>query len=506
MHARKVSSLILVLALGCSLQVSAQLKTSLNLEAGTMWNMLKVDDPGRLFQSANVPSYVAGLTVGQEIFPSFSVATGLLYVPLRDGINMLDERPHQVQWSSSRSFLIPVRVEYRIQPSEFPVSFTPRLGYVHRIHSQADDPYAYSSLLSAPDASAYSYDVQQVSDRGASHMLEVGMGINLGLSGAWRASLNLSYMTALFDTPSNVFGLDYSGESGSPTSTFYTSKGNSLYTTLAFNLPLSNIWQNKDYRVRKRIENSVYKGKPVDRRGQVYLGGDFGALWRQFASTHPAVGARPMNDRGVFRYANLHAGIYAGYMLTGEIGLDLGVYYQRSSTFFAIMYDHEVDFVTSVPAPMFLEIPVRIRYFYDLYKGKVHWAIHGGVSVLTHFSRDVYNQGTGDFSYYSPAASATVDATTTFSASRSKPVIPVLRLGTGVEYKLPTEFPLIATLYVNYMQGFMQAENIEVTHTVPETPATSVISYEGSAWGVDLGIKIPFRTGTQCGALPEREK
>jgi len=119
MHARKVSSLILVLALGCSLQVSAQLKTSLNLEAGTMWNMLKVDDPGRLFQSANVPSYVAGLTVGQEIFPSFSVATGLLYVPLRDGINMLDERPHQVQWSSSRSFLIPVRVEYRIQPSEF---------------------------------------------------------------------------------------------------------------------------------------------------------------------------------------------------------------------------------------------------------------------------------------------------------------------------------------------------------------------------------------------------
>jgi hypothetical protein len=508
MHARKVSFLMLVFALGGSLQASAQLTTSLNLEAGTMWNMLKVDDPGNRFQSANVPSYVAGLTVGQEIFRSFSVATGLLYVPLRDGINMLDERPHQVQWTSSQSLLIPVRFEYRIQPSEFPVSFTPRLGYVHRIHSQADNTYAYSSLLSAPDASAYTYDVQQVSDQGAAHMLEVGVGINLGLSGAWRASLNLSYMTALFDTPANVFSLDYSGESGSPVSTFYTSKGNSLYTTLAFNLPLSNIWQNKDYRVRKRIENSVYKGKPVDRRGQVYLGGDFGALWRQFASTHPAVGARPMNDRGVFRYADLHAGVYAGYMLTGVLGLDLGVYYQRSSTFFAIMYDHEVDFVTRLPAPMFLEIPLRIRYFYDLYKGKLHWALYGGVSVLTHFSRDVYNQGTGDLSYYSPAASATVDATTTYSASRSKPVLPVLRLGTGMEYKLPMNFPLIATLYVNYMQGFMQAENIEVSNTVPETPATSVISYEGSAWGVDLGVKIPFRMGAnaQCGKIPERDK
>jgi hypothetical protein len=81
MHARKVSFLMLVFALGGSLQASAQLTTSLNLEAGTMWNMLKVDDPGNRFQSANVPSYVAGLTVGQEIFRSFSVATGLLYVP-----------------------------------------------------------------------------------------------------------------------------------------------------------------------------------------------------------------------------------------------------------------------------------------------------------------------------------------------------------------------------------------------------------------------------------------
>jgi len=508
MHARKISFLMLVLALWCPWQAHAQLKTSLYLEAGTMWNMLKVDDPGKRFQGANVPSYVAGLTVAQEIFPSFSVATGLLYVPLREGINMADERPHQVQWASFRSFLIPVRVEYRIQPSEFPVSFTPRLGYVHRLYSQADDPYAYSSLLSSPDASAYTYDVQQVFDQGASHMLEVGMGINLGLSGAWRASLNLSYMTALFDTPANVFGLDYSGEAGSPTSTFYTSKGNSLYTTLAFNLPLSNIWQNKDYRVRKRIENSVYKGKPVDRRGQVYLGGDVGALWRQFSSTNPAVGARPMSDRGAFRYANLHAGIYAGYMLTGNLGLDLGVYYQRSSTFYAIMYDHEVDFVTSLPAPMFLEIPVRMRYFYDLYKGKVHWALHGGVSLLTHFAGDAYNQGTGNFSYYSPAASATVDATTTYSASRSNPVVPVLRAGTGLEYKLPMDFPLVATLYVNYMQGFTQAENIEVSNTVPETPATSVISYEGSAWCVDLGIKIPFRMGANapCGKIPERDK
>lgn len=508
MYARKSSLLILALLIILNLQLSAQLKTTLTVEAGTMWNMLKVDDPGHIFQKANVRSYVTGITVGQEVFPNFSVVTGVLYVPLKDGINMVDERPHQVQWTSSQSFLIPVRAEYRIQPTEFPVSFTPRIGYVHRLNSQAESMYAYSSILSAPDGSAYSYDVQQVFDQPSSHMLEVGVGINLSLSGAWRASFNLSYMTALFDSPSNQFTLDYAGESGAPISTSYTSKGNSLYTTLAFNLPLSNVWQNKDYRVRARIENSVYKGKRVDKRGQVYLGGEIASLWRQFSSSNPAVGAIPMTDRGVFRYANLNTGIYAGYMFTGDLGVDIGVYYQRSSTFFTLMYDHEVDYVTSLPAPMYLEFPIRLRYFYSVYKEKVHFALNGGVSLLANFAGGEYNQGTGDFNYYSPTASAPVDATTSFSASRSTPLMPVLRLGAGVEYKLPMEFPLIATLYVNYRQGFIKGDHIEVSNSFPETPTASTISYEGSAWSVDFGVKIPFRMGAnaQCGKLPAREK
>lgn len=508
MDARKYSFLMLALLVPLSLQVNAQLKTTLNIEAGSMWNMLKVDDPGHVFQKANVRSYVTGISVGQEVFPNFSVHTGLLFVPLNNGINMVDERPHQVQWSSFNSFLIPLRAEYRIQPTVFPLSFTPRIGYVHRFNSVPESLYNYSSILSAPDGSAYTYEAQQVYDQPSSHMLEVGVGINLSLSGAWRASFNLSYMTALFDKPTDVYTLDYVGESGSPTSTTYTSKGNSLFTTLAFNLPLSNIWQNKDYRVRARIENSVYKGKAVDKRGQVYLGGEIASLWRQFSSSNPAVGALPMSDRGVFRYANLHTGIYAGYMLTADLGVDIGVYYQKSSTFYALMYDHEVDYVSSVPAPMYLEFPVRIRYFYDVYKGKVHLAINGGVSVLTHFAREAYNEGTGDFTYYSPTASAPVNATTSYSASRSSPILPILRLGAGAEYKLPMEFPLIATLYVNYMQGFIQADHIEVSNSIPETPILNTISYNGSGWSVDLGVKIPFRMGAnaQCGKLPERQK
>lgn len=494
-----------LLSLLCT-QAGAQLKTWITLEAGPQWSMLKVSDPEGYFQKANVSSFITGITVGQEIIPNLTLSTGVLYIPRNDGINMTDERPHQSSWSASSSILVPVRAEYKIQPTEYPVSFTPRIGYLYNGESQSDEPYAANSVLSAPDGTALSYDIQQLSDQSISHLLEVGMGVNLSFSNSWQTSLNLSYMTSLTGSPSSRYSLDYSDGAGMNASTSYTSKGNALITTLALNIPVSNIWQNKAYRVRARIENSTFKGKAVEKRGQLYLGGEIGSLWRSFTSNNPAVGPRPMTERGLFRYANMHTGIYAGYMLTDELGVDIGAYYQRSNTFYTLMYDHEVDFVMKTPAPLYLEFPIRFRYFYDVHKGKVHAVIYGGASLLAQFSSGVYNEGSAAFSYNAPAASAPTSATTSYTASGVHSFAPVLRLGTGVEYRLPMEYPLIATLYLNYMQGYMDVGKIDITNTLPEIPSVSTVRYRGSGWSVELGVKVPFRFGSgNCGQLPERE-
>jgi len=489
-----------------STRAGAQGLTWISLEAGPQWSMLKVSDPDGYFQGANVRSFMTGFTVGQEIIPMLTLSTGLLYIPRNDGINMIDDRPNQSSWQASGSILIPLRAEFRIQPTEYPVSFTPRIGYVYNMDTQSDELYSANSILSAPDGTALSYDIQQLSDQRISHLLEIGMGVNLRFSNSWQCSVNLSYMTGLTGSPVDRYTLDYTDGAGTPASTAYTSKGNSLSTTLALNIPVSNIWQNKDYRVRARIENSTFKGKAVERRGQIYFGGEIGSLWRSFSSNNPAVGPRPMEDRGIFRYSNMHTGIYAGYMLTNELGVDIGAIYQRSSTHYALMYDHEVDFVTSMSAPLYLEIPLRFRYFYDVYKGKIHAVVYGGASLLAQFSSGIYNEGGADFTYTPPGLTET-SASTSYSAYGDHKFAPVLRLGAGVEYKLPIEFPLIATFYVNYMQGYMDVGQIDVTNTLPEAPALSNVTYQGSGWSVDLGVKIPFRLGgAQCGHLPEREK
>ena len=229
----------------------------------------------------------------------------------------------------------------------------------------------------------------------------------------------------------------------------------------------------------------------MERKGQFYVGGEVGSLWRLFYSSNPALGARPMEGRGLFTYANLHTGGYIGYMITQELGLDLGVNYQRSSTFYALMVDHEVDFVEKTSAPMYLEVPVRFRYFYDLHEQRVFMVVYGGASLLTQFSSGGYASPGGDFSYTDPVTQAPADATTSSTVERLSSFRPLIRMGAGLEYLLPMKFPIFVTGYINYMQGFMAAEQVLVSTTIPGSGTNNLV-YQGSGWSVDVGLKIPI--------------
>jgi hypothetical protein len=122
--------------------------------------------------------------------------------------------------------------------------------------------------------------------------------------------------------------------------------------------------------------------------------------------------------------------------------------------------------------------------------------------MLTHFAVGDYLQGGGDFSFTSPATGGEVNGTSSYVASRAARFRPVMRIGTGVEYTLPTSPQLITTLYLNYMHGFMTTDQILVTSTAGD----GVVGYHGSGWSLDVGIKFPFKFGDKglCGIRPEK--
>lgn len=496
---RKIVCLVAVML--TTISVRSQLMTYLTLEAGPQWSLVKVGDPNSIFAPANVNSSIAGITIGQELVRNLSLVSGAYYQPFRDGINMDDDRPNQSRWGAYTALLIPLRFEYRVQLSEFPVSLTPRIGYVFGMIYFPDAPYDAAGVLSDPRGSSYSYTLSQSFGDNQLHMLETGIGLGLRFAGKWQASLNLSYLTGFTDPLSTT--LNYTGTGGTTNSAIYSTKGNTIYTTLSFHLPVSNIWQLRDYRIRSRIENSTYVGKPNERKGQFYAGAEVGSLWRTFHYSSPAVGSRPMEGKGFLRYANLHTGGYLGYMLNNDLGLDIGVNYQRSSTFYTLMYDHMVNLVIKEPAPMFLEVPLRFRYFYNVYKEKIHYVVYGGASLLTHFSSGEYSTGSNPFTYTSPQSGNSESATSSYTVSRDSRFRPLLRLGTGVEFKLPMEFPLIATLYFNYMQGIFSADVIQLSNSTGDAP---YISYKGSGWSLDAGIKIPFTFGNHNNCVKLRKK
>lgn len=473
-------------------QPKTYLKTYLNLEAGPHWSMIQVQDPGHYFEKVSAPGAISGLSIEQEIIPELSISTGVYFQQYKTGISMEDSRRFQSQSPSFSAIMIPLRIQYRIQPTEYPLSFSPRLGYMYSMNTLPDELFSHSGVISAPDGTAFSYAHNQSSDEPGKHMLELGMSLGYRFSGLWQVSLSFSYLSGAISKTSALATLDYTDQQGNSYPANYSSMGNAIYSTLALNMPLSNLWQMRDYRIRSRIENSTWEGKAVERKGELYVGGEVGALWRLFYASNPAMGPRPMEGRGLFSYANLHTGIYAGYMVASELGIDLGLIYQRSSNFYSLMFDHEVDFSGKVTAPMYLEIPLRFRYFFDLHKQRLFAVLYGGPSLLTQFSSGAYEGPSGDLNYTEPADQATRAATVSSQAERLSYVRPLLRMGTGVEYLLPISLPMYVTAYVNYMQGFMAADRVDITADLAGGPVEGTLEYHGSGWSFDVGIKIPM--------------
>jgi hypothetical protein len=485
---------------------SGQLKTYIVPEAGPAWDINRVADPGHMFTHSRIYGTVGGIAIWQEVMENLSIGSGIYYRNFLTGPNPDDERPHQPGNRNYSALLVPVRIAYRIQPSEINVGITPRLGY--QFGSLSGDPVTYpsSSLLTDQTGVTMRYDIQQevpVNNQLQHHMIEAGVAVDYRLQNNWQFSVTLSHYSGLKDVLHTT--IDYETNDGNLNQASYFSDGSRFETTFGLSIPVSNVWENKALRTQRKIERGAVRSATVRRVRYLYFGGDIGALWRSFSTSNPAIGPRPIDGKGIFRYSNLRTGAYIGYMFSNGFGFDAGAYYQRSATYVTLMYDHETDVALRSGAPLFLDLPVMFRYRYDLYAGELFLVPAAGVSVLTHFSSGDHTAGDGVFSY--STLTGTENGTVSYTAGRQARIGYAVRAGLGIEVEVPVKIHMLATFNLGYSYGLRTIDVTEVTTSINETPATSTIGYDGSGWNASLGVRFPMLLGKEnrrCGALPQR--
>lgn len=508
----EVSTVMRAIFLACIMvfpgqESHAQLKTYFVPETGPAWDISRVSGGSNLFANSLVPGSVWGISLWQEVLPDLSIGTGIYTHQYASWINPSGERPLQPSVKSHRALLVPARVSYRLKLPDSPLSLTAMLGYEFGLLTGDPLLREASSLITSPEGVTAQYSVREEIPLNRSlHMIQAGVSADYRLPNNWQFSLRFSHSTGLREIKYTT--VDYTTSGGETSQATYTHDGSRMQTTLNLGIPVSNIWENRDLRLRRRVENSLGRGGLARRNTFIYFGGDLGALWRAFSNSNPAIGARPMESTGIFRYANLHAGIYAGYMFSNFTAIDIGAWYQRSSLFYSIMYDHEDDYNELARAPLVLDIPVMFRYYQDLYKNKLFLVPAMGVAVLTHFSGASYASGDAGFNYQ--AASGTpADGSATYVAGRPARIGFAARASLGLEYDIPTPFPLLLTWNLTYSQGMRDLETIEITTSLPENPEVSTVTYSGTGWMTSIGVRIPISTdkdNRKCGAMPRMRR
>jgi len=497
---RNILTLLVIILLAPTSR--AQLKTYVSLEAGPSWDINRVDDPGNIFKQSLLYGSTGGVALWQEVARNLSLGTGLYYHVYSTGINPIDQRPHQPGQKSYRAVLIPARISYRIQFSEFPLSLTPRLGYQFGTLPEQPELREASSSFTSQDGQYISWEQEEYRPASTGlNLIETGFSMDYRFPNNLQLSLNFSHFSSLSET--KFTDVNYTNSLGNNRTATYSSDGTRIQALFSLNIPVSNIWENEDRRLHRKIENTLGRGGMARNTRYIYFGGDIGAFRRSFATTNPAVGARPMDQRGVFRYSNLAAGGIIGYMFNESTGLDIGGYYHRANSFFSLMYDHETDAVVKDRAPFILEVPVMFRYYYDLHDRKLFLVPALGASVSTHFSGPSYASGSGNFDY--SGQPAPIVEIYNYTAGRLSRFGASVKAGLGIEYDIPTPFPLLLTGNVTYSHGFIDIDQVAVTTSLTETPAENLVTFNGTGWNVSLGVRIPIVLGSEnrkCGALP----
>jgi hypothetical protein len=495
---------IFIILLSSGYHATCQLKTYITPEAGPAWDINRANDPGHYFTHSRVYGTVGGVAIWQEVVANLSIGSGIYIRNFNTGLNPDDKRPHQPANKSYSALLVPVRLAYRIQPPELRVSFTPRLGYQYGRLAFYQVMHRSSSTIGNEIGTTIEYNTQQASSgMHQLHMVEVGLSVDYRLPNNWQFSFNLSHFSGLNEVLHTT--IDYQTSNGNTQQANYFNDGSRLETTFGLNIPVSNLWENKGIRTQRQIEGGAFRNASVRRLRYLYFGGDIGALWRSFTTSNPAVGPRPIDGKGLFRYANLSAGGYIGYMSSNGMGFDVGAYYQRSATYIALMYDHETDFEVRTGAPLFLEFPVILRYRLNLYEKQFYLVPSAGVSLITHFYGESYALGDGMFNYNT--LTGPENGTFSYTAGRSSRIGYAAKAGLGVEYEVPVKIHILATFNLSYSHGFKAIDITKVTTSVGESPAVSTIDYNGSGWLASVGVRFPMLLGKEnrrCGALPQR--
>jgi hypothetical protein len=494
---------IFIILLSTGYHAAGQLKTYITPEAGPAWDINRANDAGHYFTHSHVYGTVGGVAIWQEVLENLSIGSGIYYRNFSTGLNPDDKRPHQPGIRNYSALLVPVRLAYRIQPPNLKVSFTPRLGYQYGWSTYGPVSYTSSSTLTNETGTTIQYNMQQEALSVRMQMVEVGVSVDYRLPNNWQFSFNFSNFSGLSDALHTT--IDYQTSEGNDRQAIYLNNGSRFETTFGLNIPVSNLWENKGLRTQRQIESGSVRNSSGRRLRYLYFGSDIGVLWKSFSTSNPAVGPRPIDGKGIFKYANLSAGGYIGYMWSNGIGFDVGAYYQRSATYVTLMYDHETDYDLRTRAPLFLEFPVMLRYRQDIYDSQVFLVPALGFSVLTHFSGGNYVDEGGIFNYNSLAGPE--NGTVSYTASRPSRIGYTARAGLGVEYDVPVKIHMLATFNLSYSHGFKTIDITEVTTSITETPPVSTIAYNGNGWLASVGVRFPMLLGKEnrrCGALPQR--
>ncbi|GEM_PF-6612074 len=464
----------------------SQNRTILSIDGGIKGDLYRLSDAGNLLDRRQPVGGYFGLGIAQELGGNWLIESGFRLMNYQFGIHFRDV-PMMSYGNALHSWQIPFLVKFRLHDHKDRFSLTPFAGPVLGINRDHTRQFPSDHEMSTGNGSltfegtTYGWEEKGYTNlKSTFGLFEAGLtldyrsrkGFDLFLGGVWQGGFSKIMQ----------FDVTYQEDAGPLHTATYTSRGNNYRIMVGMRYALSRLWQEpRDADARQTAREHAH----TLAQSRFYVGAEGGGLLNLFSSDNPEVTTDPV-------WENFSLGLYGGMRLWKPLWIETGIYTESYWNDF-LFYHHDTfigggGFQTGGEG--FLNIPLRLRYRYAPGEGRFALAPYAGVSLLTH------TQGTGmyyetEFTSWSDDGQNPPDTTRTVaSAYRLRTLTPLLNMGIGVEYSLAPR--MILTFNAERSWGFSDINRLHVVRANSSLTQEGNIYYNGSAWHLRVGIRIPL--------------